>query len=837
MHPLSLANRIQQVFPAFRKPWGLPLLIFWAIAVVIDRLWLALDRGVPDWDTADYLTGSLNYWWALQTPDWFSGEWWTNLWLLSSKIPPFIYLITAPFHTLFGLSSQVAFLPYIAWTGLLLFTVFDLGQHLSSPRVGLWAAGLCILFPGLVTFRFHYVLDYPLVAATSTILWSLTRWRNSQHHRRWWAILFWLSLGLGVFLKQSIALFLVVPILWTLAALLLKRQWGRFVQLGAAVVGSALIWGWWYRTNWLLVLTGSKRATITAAAEQGDPSLGSLDAWTYYFFHLPEPISWVLLLGSLGGLLLLGARRMMQPIFRVPNAPPLRTGTVHWLAIILLGSYFFSSLNPNKNPRYILPMLPILSLILAYGLMAWGWRIRWGIITLTALVLAFQLRPISVFMPTVSHIYVGERFPHEEVIARLIEERPYLQTTLGVLPSTPSLNQHNLNYYGARANFQVYGRQVGIRDQDVVADVRSLSWFVTQTGDPGSVPDAYHDTVALVEEGGDFELWQQWPLPQGETLNLYRRQVQPIRVTAEEWAESPQRLQLLGVSVPEQVAPGTAVPITYEWQGAAEDIRDGVLLVTWQRTDGDDFWIHDHAITQRQWMNRPAPGEAPCRNQPERCRFRVSETLAMLPPATLTPGTYGVSVQLLHPETGAIEEVESPQVQVTLDPTAAVVEAPELDWVSQLRQLAQVLPRGIDGFDEMFAEIARINQYDPVQDYLDVAIESLEARLQQQPQRADWAYTVALAWILNKRADRAIEAFERVVAVDGQNPYAHAYLAVVNLLDLHPWAAQEAIAQGRQLPQDIPEWQLLDGVASLMGGNLWRAVRELPSGLQVISAF
>ncbi|KPQ31796.1 MAG: 4-amino-4-deoxy-L-arabinose transferase and related glycosyltransferases of PMT family [Phormidium sp. OSCR] len=827
MHSLNSIQRLQRIFPAFTITWGLPLLMCWAIAVVVDRLWLALDRAVPDWDTADYLTGSLNYWQFLQTPNWFSGEWWTNLWLLSSKIPPFIYLITAPFHSLFGLSSQVAFLPYIIWTGVLLFTVFDLGQHLSSPRVGLWAAGLCILFPGLVTFRFHYVLDYPLVAATSTILWSLTRWRNSREHRGYWAVVFSLSLGIGIFIKQSIALFLLIPILWTLMAVLLNRQWGPLAQLLAAMAGSTLIWGWWYRTNWLLVLTGSQRATIAAAAEQGDPSLVSLEAWTYYMWRLPEVISWVLLLAALAGLLLLGVRPLIQPLVKVPQPPPLRSGTIQWLAVILLGSYLLSSLNPNKNPRYILPMLPVLSLILSYGLMAWGWRIRWGIIAVTSLVLAFQLRPTLVFMPTSSRVYLGESFPHQEVIERIVEETPYLQTTLGVLPSTASVNQHNLNYYGARSRFQVYGRQVGIREEDVAADVRSLSWFVTKTGDPGSVPATYEEMVTRIEEGGEFEVWQQWPLPQGETLNLYRRQVQPITVTAEDIGQSPKGLQLLGVSVPERVVPGTAVPITYEWQGGDQDIHDGVLLVTWQRTDGQDFWIHDHAISQGQWMNRPAPGEAPCRNHPDSCRFRVSETLAMLPPATLTPGTYGVSVQLLHPETGTIEEIESPEVVVTVDPNAEMVEAPELDLSTQLRQLAQVLPQGTEGFEDMFAQISRINQYDPVQDYLDVVIESLQVRLQQQPQRADWAYAVALAWILNKRADRAIEAFERVVAIDGDNPYAYAYLAVVNLLDWHPRAAQAAIAQGQALPQDIPEWPLLDGAAALMGGNVWRAAQVL----------
>lgn len=829
MHALNSIQRLQRIFPAFTITWGLPLLLCWAIAVAVDRLWLALDRAVPDWDTADYLTGSLNYWQFLQTPNWFSGEWWTNLWLLSSKIPPFIYLITAPFHSLFGLSSQVAFLPYIAWTGVLLFTVFDLGQHLSTPRVGLWAAGLCILFPGLVTFRFHYVLDYPLVAATSTILWSLTRWRNSQEHRRHWAVAFSLSLGIGIFVKQSIALFLLIPILWTLVVVLLNRQWGRLGQLLGAIAGSTLIWGWWYRTNWLLVLTGSQRATITAAAEQGDPSLASLEAWTYYLLRLPEVISWVLLLAALGGLVLLAVRPLIQPLVKVPKPPPWRSGTIHWLAVILLGSYLLSSLNPNKNPRYILPMLPILSLILSYGLMAWGWRVRWGMITLTSLVLAFQLRPTLVFMPTSSRVYLGESFPHQEVIERIVEETPYLQTTLGVLPSTASVNQHNLNYYGARSQFQVYGRQVGVREEDVAADVRSLSWFVTQTGDPGSVPDTYDDMVARIEEGGEFERRQQWSLPQGEILTLYHRRIPPISVIAEE-GRVPESLQLTQVTVPPRILPGTAVPVTYEWSGHHDDIGDGLILVTWQQTDGDDFWIHDHAITQQQWLETPATGESRCRQDPDRCHFQVIERLAMLPPETLTPGRYELSVQWLHPQTGEISPIEAPEVLVSVDRQATAIAAPELDLSTQLRQLAQVLPQGTEGFEEMFTQISRINQYDPVQAYLDGVIESLEVRLQQQPQRADWAYAVALAWILNKRADRAIEAFERVVAIDGDNPYAYAYLAVVNLLDWHPRAAQAAIAQGQALPQDIPEWPLLDGAAALMGGNVWRAAQVLPLG-------
>ncbi|NET54596.1 MAG: hypothetical protein F6K09_40220, partial [Merismopedia sp. SIO2A8] len=48
----------------------------WLLSAICDRIWFALDHSVPAWDQADYLTGSLNYWQALQQPQWLSGEWW-----------------------------------------------------------------------------------------------------------------------------------------------------------------------------------------------------------------------------------------------------------------------------------------------------------------------------------------------------------------------------------------------------------------------------------------------------------------------------------------------------------------------------------------------------------------------------------------------------------------------------------------------------------------------------------------------------------------------------------------------------------------------------------------
>ena len=59
------------------------LLVIWLLGAVVDLVWLKCDRAIPSWDQADYLTGSLNYYQALQNPGWLDSQWWSSLWLLS----------------------------------------------------------------------------------------------------------------------------------------------------------------------------------------------------------------------------------------------------------------------------------------------------------------------------------------------------------------------------------------------------------------------------------------------------------------------------------------------------------------------------------------------------------------------------------------------------------------------------------------------------------------------------------------------------------------------------------------------------------------------------------
>jgi len=859
----------------------LSLSLIWLVGAVGDRIWFALDHSVPAWDQAEYLTGSLNYWQALQHPQWFSSEWWKSFWMISAKVPPLTFIVTAIVQNIFGTGPDQATLVNLLFSGILLGSVYGLGVQLFSVEVGLWAAGLCQILPALYRLRLDFLLDYPLTAAVTLSFWCMTVWKakgegaggagedsiyiypssfilHPSSFQGWfWAAAFGLSFGLALLVKQTALFFLLVPVLWVGVEAIRKRDWRRISQLVVALLLSVAVFGPWYRTNWLLIITGGKRATVDAAIAEGDPPLNTLAAWTYYWELLPYQVSWLLLLVPIVGLLFYWKRQRIK-IEQNPSPHSSRSrlrvyvprhSPLAWLAVFLLGSYLLCSLNINKDDRYVLPYLPVVSLFLAYGLTRWsgrwGNRIRWGTAGLAVLLMFFNLFPIGgvlgngitqLLSPNAQyHAYLKPELPHTQIVDEIIQTEPYISSTLGVLPSTPEINQHNFNYYGALHDFQVYARQVGTQKKQIFQDARSLDWFLTKTGNQGSVPAAQAGIVQIVEQGGDFQLHKTWSLPDSSILKLYHHhqpsiQVKPIVGVRGQGSgvrgQERDRIALLRVIVPQQAPPGVPVPVAYEWTGSWEQLQPGLVLLTWKNQavpTSHHRWLHDHGIGRGTLHSRRVSAE------PSTTEFRVIEQMAMLPPADIPSGTYTLEATYLNRKTGETYPISVPPVTLKIDPVATATPAPELDLLTQHRILAATLLQGREALDRVFAEVGRINQYDPIQDYLVQMQLAMEYRLQREPQNRDWAYALALSQVLQQHVQGAIAALERVTQLDSQNPYAYAYLAFVHLYNWDGAAAETALKPALALNPNQPELQALNGIATLMQGNLIKAWHDLSS--------
>lgn len=831
------------------SPWqaGRLLLLLWLGVSLIEALWLWQDQAPPRWDQADHLTRALNYWRLWQQPALYDDGWWRSLWQLSpSYRAPFVYLMTVPLLQGLGRGFDQAVLVNSVFHALLLVLVYALGQRLFDRRTGLWAAAASSLVPIFWLQRTDYLLDYGLVLCVLLGFTCLSYWRTAGPWGRWlWALGFGVGLGLTVLTKPTGILFFVVPLGW-LAVGALRRSLGSglaFVIQGILAAAIALlICGPWIQTNWLTILTSSGSSSGGWVANELDPA-SPRSIWSYYARMLPRMISPMLLWGGLlawlSGLLAWRAG-LLQPVVSETKA---RAQPWPWLLAFGVGTYVLLSLIANKDPRHSLPWVPVVVIILVRGFTAWRgrqWRWLWlgllGSMLLLAIATLFPVAQVPIAqvpgLKLVRHPYRGPAWPHPAVIETVLAADPYLRSTIGVLPNTEQVNPMNVDFYGALQDFQVFGREVGFSPEFASRDARSLSWVLTKSGEQGpqsSDNPAKANLQSQVEQSPAYQTAGTWPLPDGTDLTLYRRQ--PAVVEAALLSTSPAQVQLVAVTTPTAANTGSTVAVTYGLEGPWAELADGLLLLSWQsdRPDSPPVWIHDHGIGLG---NLYAGATTPDPNQ----ALAVTERLGMLIPAEVPSGTYRLSAQYLNRRTRAIYPLALPRpIELTIRPgpaapTAPTAAAPEADLVGQLHQLSQGLANG--QLEPIFNTVSRINQYDPLQDYLAQAEAAMVQRSQLEPSRLEWAYTRLMAQVLQQRAEAAIATLTQITQVAPNNPYHWLYLGFVQLYRWHPGEANQALSQAEQLEPDLPELKLLQAIAAAQRLNLpraWRLVQQ--SGL------
>ena len=791
--------------------------LIWLAGNASDRIWLILDHREPGWDQSNHLTGSLNYLQALQKAEIFNPSWWTELWRLSAKYPPLTYISSAPFQELLGKGNDEALGLNFLSSGILIIAVYYLGKTLFNQRVGLIAAAFCIVLPRLYFEKLVYLTDNLLVAVITACFTFLTLWRNEKKLSKQWlySSIFGICWGLGLLTKQSIMFFLLIPLIWVTCRFLFMRQYLRILQLFTSFLISALIWVPWYRTNWIYAFgTYNSSVTLPAAAE-GDPAINTLAAWLYYWQDLPIAVSWVLLIVPLVGIILNIAGR-----FGRTETRPIRDSLV-WLAVYWFGGYLINNLNINKDGRYIIPYLPILAVFLAYGLTQW--RGKWQKIQVWTIALAFIVMLGKIYpIPGVTQLaqllslggtdypYTGQAWPNTEVIKTITKTTPYLQATLGVIPNTSQINHNNLNYHGALADFQVYGRELGSKTEEVEQDGNSFDWFLSKTGDNTFTKKPQLAFGEALEKDSNFNLLKSWILPDQTTLKLYHRLNSLVTVTTT--PQKQEKIELKEVLVPSIFPSEVPIPVTYHWSGLGEDLKNGFVLINWQKENTKTGWIHDHRIGMGELYQTGTQ------------TLEVTEKTAML--TSQEPGSYTLQVTYINPQTGISYPVKVPPVTVEIG-AAPPLETPILDRVTQLRNLALFLPKGIKGLDPIFLQVARLNQYDPKQDYLEQTAQTLSYRLQKEetlttPQRINYLYGVLLARVLQQDPIKAIPILEQLIQLEPKNPYLHAYLAFVHLYNWDSASAEIAFQplQGNQ----EREIRILQGIIAILRGHIGEGI-------------
>ena len=499
--------------------WWCAIAFIWSLSCVLDHTWLHLDHDLPSWDQAEYLSSAIDHGRQLGLLN--SGQWEgvKALLDLSPKIPPLSSIISGSLMVVVGQSPDQAAWILSLWHGVLLVTVASWGRCIGDRRLGLLAALILAIAPGLAEHRVEFTLDLPLTGATTLALFTLYCWqRPGPEGGRWTqAIIASTSITASILIKQSALLVVVLPTIWAGLQALKERK--RCIQLFSGLLIAMVAILPWLQHNWITTLGGTQRAVIVSAAEEGDPGPLQLESWIWYPRLLPRQMGGLVLGSGLAGSLLHFFKRRNLVEHQSTQGIGWLTGT----AICVLVA---TSLSPNKDVRYIAPLLPLLSIIFARGwlmLLSLGSKQWQRAISAVLIFLISLLSAVELVGIRGKHIRRNPGSPAADVIKRIRELGGNRHITVLMAASKRDFNEHTLSYLGKVNGGSIKARRLG-RSKDHSSLAREQAhWWVLATGDQGTSRKSAQRLSKAIRQDSRFEKVQSWNWSKGREIELWKR--------------------------------------------------------------------------------------------------------------------------------------------------------------------------------------------------------------------------------------------------------------------------------------------------------------------------
>jgi 4-amino-4-deoxy-L-arabinose transferase-like glycosyltransferase len=358
----------------------------WALFGLLGLL-LALYLAFPRLDADQAVTGLMGVY-VLR------GEFPTFFWMQEHAGVPESY-VAAPLFFLFGISRRVLDLVPALGTLALALAVYRTGAVLFGRAAGL----LGILFMTVVsayvaanyTLARSYYIEHLLVG--QVVLLGAALWLArplSEPARCRVAIAMGLAGGLGLYFNFQIVDALVpaaLALLLTEPGLPLRRA--AWLGVGTFLLGSLPFWLYNLTHDWATFVTGARFQGHLSGSETARilafdllPVVLGVRSGTDEPAHLPGPLAWTipLIVGGAVAVLLVrvvgGIGRLRRDAARAGEAL-LLIGIAVTLGVIWYGGYI-------RVPRYLLPLIPLVALVLARAAQLTWHRTRAGTIVWVA---------------------------------------------------------------------------------------------------------------------------------------------------------------------------------------------------------------------------------------------------------------------------------------------------------------------------------------------------------------------------------------------------------------------------------------------------------------------
>lgn len=304
--------------------------------------------------------------------------------------PPLSYWIVAPFYKLLGVSEASERLPIVLGAMIMIATAYGLGRVVFSVDAGLLAAIGLAAAPRFLMFSRRIMIDVFLAVFMALALLMFVLAERRPERRRFYLILMYASIGLGVITKGPVAA--VLPAAALVIYLAVSRRLGRLREMmlpaGFAIVG-AIVLPWYiaiyFQHGWSHIETFILQDNLSRYTQ---PVWGPRRG---FFFYIPALLGdffpWSLFMIPLAWFgvsrLWFISRGKSQSTSDLSGSAVLAI----WITVIVM----FFSISKSKEDLYILPIYPAAAAMVGGLLAAFIGRERRrqpGVVRLTTLAVA-----------------------------------------------------------------------------------------------------------------------------------------------------------------------------------------------------------------------------------------------------------------------------------------------------------------------------------------------------------------------------------------------------------------------------------------------------------------
>ncbi len=461
---------------------------------------------------------------------------------VSNYYPPFFHLSAVPLYV-FGFSEDVAILVNVFYFILLVLSVFGIAREIWSEKEGLLAAIVVSFSPMLLKMQREFMLDFAFTSLVTSTLYFFIKSRTFREFK--YSILFGLFFGFTQLTKWNAPIFIVPFVISYVYFDFFSGKYcpycgaesdgfcskahkkaytslkGRVAMNAAvALLLAFFVAAWWYIPNLKTVLLRlSYFANI--GGKEGDPSFLTPEGWIYYLRALDVSMGlFFAVLSAIGVAYLLKVERDKHSLS---------------LTIAIFAGYVVLTILSNKNIRYVLPLIPLVSIVAARFLSITASKLDRRIVLAALLVIGLlNLSSTTLGYPDFGEPYVfghperpvSEDWKIEEVLDTIASHSRGGEVVLA-LADHPYYNGQSLEYYRITGGyrFTIYNG-VYLPYRLVVQNFDKISFVIViepreHGGVYGEIEKKLYDL--FYSKKGEFKLIGSFELPDNSSVFVYKR--------------------------------------------------------------------------------------------------------------------------------------------------------------------------------------------------------------------------------------------------------------------------------------------------------------------------